>query len=371
MKTETRKTWRDLPPGPPVGDVPPAPPRPAPPAEPVLPAPEDGGGGRRWSVILVPLLLLAIAATAVGAFWLFGGDDDTVSLEEPGLLEDEPAVPADEAPPLDDPAPDADPFGGGELDELLPPDFLDRFGRNFFDEFGPDLQIPDELLEQFPEFFFEDFGRDFFGDGAPGSGLAPDGLPEDFSRLFPPGLLDELDRFFSDGGGFSFDFGEDFGGDFGGEFAPDFGELFEALPPDLQAELPGDLDERFRELFRSGVVVGGVEAAYLPDGFAVRSASLRSQDGTDGRSFQAELHLTGPDGPIHVLVVGGEPGATAFEGAAGDRVRVAGVGGKEDVRDGTRTITYRKDDTTVITAAPEGFDRAELLRVAAGIQVDR
>ncbi len=354
MTQDTKpKSWRDLPPEPPVGDVPPAPPRPAAPdppspaelAQDSAPPPRH----RRWAVLWVPLLVLALLAAVVGGVWAFVRDDREAPVVsgEPGEFgrDDAPTVPFDSDPPSD-------------FEELFPPDYLDRFGRNFFDEFGPELDIPDELLEQFPRFFFEEFGRDFFGEGGPGFGSRFD---EEFGDLLPrdlPDDLDELRRFFDD---------------FDPETFPEgFGELFESLPPELRDQLPGDMPERFGDLFDrfdpdSGPAFGGVSPTYVPADFRVSTASVRA----DEADFQVEITMTGPGGPIEVAVLGGSVGDTAFRTADGDPVEVAGAAGLESVADGTRRITYRKDDVTVIITAPEDFARSELLRVAEGLELTR
>ncbi len=366
MSTDTtRKTWRDLPPEPPFGDVPAPPPRPAPdePAPPAVLALEAAPPKRRrrWAVLWVPLLLLALVLAIGGAVWalFLDGDDAEVSgdgvattavdVEPPAGLGEDPVAPP---PDLDNPF-------GPTIDELLPPDFLDRFGRNFFDEFGPDLQIPDELLDQFPEFFFEEFGRDFFGEGGPGFGF---GFGEDFEQRLPPELADqlrELRRFF-----------DDLAGD---NPAEEFRGLFDALPPDLRDELPADMPERFSHLFDRLVPgatpnVGGAAPTYLPDGFRIGAASMHT-DGTG--TFRIEMRLTGPDGPVDVEVLRGGDAEAAFDAAPGDEAAIAGERGREHVAGGTRTLTYRKDGATVIITAPEAFARDELLRLAAGLEVAR
>ncbi len=334
MTTGTRpsgRTWRDLPPEPPFGDLPPPPPEPVPPVEPIAPPPESPR--RRWAPIVVPVALF-VALGATGAVWALtrGGDDEpapstTMAVPEP---EAPPAQPDDEF--LLPPGPDVP----GPGSELLPPDFLDRFGRNFFDEFAPGLEIPEEL---FPPGFFEEFGRDFFGEDG-----QPFPFPDELADALPPELAEELQRLFDELGRGEFDFSGD-----------RFGDLFPA---------PGDDGRAFG--FGEGMA-DGVWPAYLPAGYRVASARVNaSGDGV----FSQELRLDGPLGAVEVVAEGG-PDRAGVADAGGDPVLVGEAEGRERILGGRRIIVFEVGETTVTVMAPDDFDRGELLRIAAGLEEAR
>ena len=193
------RTWRDLPPSPPVGDQPSHEEAPPPPPEP--PAPPERRGRGWW----VALALALAAALAAGAVWLWADDGDSGdvvgSRDRLGVLDEGDlgdVIPDDLAPLippnlLDELGPLFDrrdvPDGFGFFDEL-PPDLENRL-RQFFDEFGgeiPQFDLDDFDLERFldelPDFDLEFDVDEFFspgdfffelGDGSFGLGYLPAG----------------------------------------------------------------------------------------------------------------------------------------------------------------------------------------------------
>ncbi len=362
MTTEIRptgRTWRDLPAEPPFGDLPPPSEPVAEPVPPADPFPPHDPPRRRWPWVVGVLVVLALLVAATLVWALDRGDrepeaDAAAPSTTVGVPDAGESVPESEF--FLPPGPDV-PFPG---DEALPPDFLDRFGRNFFDEFAPDLQIPEGFLDQMPEDFFEGFGRDFFEGGE-----FP--LPDDLTQAFPPELADELRRLFDELGSEElFPEGNPFEG------------LFDELPPDVRDQLPEGLFDQLDELFGapgdqapaippqfSGNV--GLWPTYLPDGYRVSRVSISS---TSPDVYDQEIQLEGPAGPILVAIEAG-PNRADPSAAPGEPVAVGDAEGRERVALGRRTIVFGRPGATVTIVAPGDADRVELIEIGAGLEETR